>query len=190
MLPEVEYREVEGFPLYRIGSDGSVWSLNERSGRMRSEWRRMNPSKDKTGYLRVEVRNQDGMTRKLLHRLVLETFVGPCPDGMEACHGPDSNRTNCCISNLRWDTHIANCADRPNTAGEDNPYAILTNAIVEQIRNEYAAGFNVIKEIAKKYNVAENSIRYLLKGKSYKSAPGPIFQGSVRGVRAVYRQVA
>lgn len=46
-----------------------------------------------------------------VHRLVLEAFVGPCPDGMEACHGndvPGDNR----LENLRWDTKRANHADK------------------------------------------------------------------------------
>ena len=43
--------------------------------------------------------------------MVLETFVGPCPDGLECCHNNDlfcDNR----LENLRWDTHRANIADR------------------------------------------------------------------------------
>jgi hypothetical protein len=49
-------------------------------------------------------------TRKV-HRLVLETFVGPCPDGMECCHNngdPADNR----LENLRWDTLSSNAYDR------------------------------------------------------------------------------
>lgn len=44
------------------------------------------------------------------YRLVLEAFVGPCPEGEEACHNngdPLDNR----LENLRWDTHEANMLD-------------------------------------------------------------------------------
>lgn len=46
-----------------------------------------------------------------VHRLVLETFVGPCPDGHIACHN-DGNPANNKLTNLRWDTHQANADDR------------------------------------------------------------------------------
>lgn len=49
--------------------------------------------------------------RKYVHRLVLEAFVGPCPDGMEACHG-DGVRTNNALRNLRWDTRSENHRDK------------------------------------------------------------------------------
>lgn len=47
---------------------------------------------------------------KSVHRLVLEAFVGPCPFGMEGCHG-DGDPFNNKLDNLRWDTHQANMHD-------------------------------------------------------------------------------
>lgn len=47
----------------------------------------------------------------LVHRLTLEAFVGPCPQGMEGCHNngdPWDGR----VSNLRWDTHASNMHDK------------------------------------------------------------------------------
>lgn len=54
-------------------------------------------------------RDGTGFTR-LVHRLVLEAFVGPCPDGMEGCHWDDDPKNNP-LSNLRWDTLSANRHD-------------------------------------------------------------------------------
>lgn len=42
--------------------------------------------------------------------LVLEAFIGPCPEGMECCHN-DDDRANNQLSNLRWDTHTNNVKD-------------------------------------------------------------------------------
>jgi hypothetical protein len=45
-----------------------------------------------------------------IHGAVLEAFVGPRPEGMEACHNngnPAANR----LENLRWDTHAGTVAD-------------------------------------------------------------------------------
>lgn len=45
-----------------------------------------------------------------VHHLVLKTFVGPRPEGMQGCHN-DGNRVNNRLSNLRWDTQSANQLD-------------------------------------------------------------------------------
>lgn len=42
--------------------------------------------------------------------LIAETFLGPCPEGMECCHN-DDNRANNRLDNLRWDTHQNNVKD-------------------------------------------------------------------------------
>jgi HNH endonuclease/NUMOD4 motif len=47
----------------------------------------------------------------LMHRLVLEAFVGPCPRGMQCCH-KDGNRANNKLENLRWDTQKKNEQDK------------------------------------------------------------------------------
>jgi hypothetical protein len=46
----------------------------------------------------------------LIHRLVLEAFVGPCPPGLECCHN-DGDRSNAALANLRWDTRSSNTLD-------------------------------------------------------------------------------
>ena len=52
------------------------------------------------------------MEYRLVHRLVLEAFVGPCPTGMESCHFPDRNPANNKLDNLRWATHAENENDK------------------------------------------------------------------------------
>ncbi len=50
-------------------------------------------------------------TTRRIHRLVLESFVGPCPFNHQACHN-DGNASNNTIENLRWDTKISNENDK------------------------------------------------------------------------------
>jgi hypothetical protein len=55
---------------------------------------------------------KDGQTHSCrVHQLVLEAFVGPCPEGMEALHGNGVRHDNRRI-NLRWGTPAENAADR------------------------------------------------------------------------------
>lgn len=51
-----------------------------------------------------------GRTR-LVHQVVLEAFVGPCPDGHESRH-LDGDRTNNTLANLSWGTPSENYADK------------------------------------------------------------------------------
>jgi len=63
------------------------------------------------GYLRVGLYRNRKKKYPFAHRLVLEAFIGPCPEGLEACH-EDGNPANNNLSNLRYDTHQANSFDR------------------------------------------------------------------------------
>lgn len=55
---------------------------------------------------------RDGRQRRFyVHRLVLAAFVGPCPPGMEGCHG-DGDPLNANLTNLRWDWPSANNRDK------------------------------------------------------------------------------
>lgn len=58
---------------------------------------------DKFGYLQVRLCKDGIPATKLAHRLVLEAFVGPCPEGMETRH-LDGDPTNNKVCNLAWGT--------------------------------------------------------------------------------------
>src|SRR5262245_49145298 len=89
----VEYRDLDslGFYGYRVGNDGSIWSRHRRGRKWPhlshlGKWWRMK-GWNRKGYHRVRLFACDGITShdKDVHQLVLETFVGPCPPGMECC---------------------------------------------------------------------------------------------------------
>src|ERR1051326_498956 len=144
--PLVEYRDVPGYPGYRVGSDGSFWS-RWRGGKSRRPihpWKRRGTPTPR-GYLVVSrFRLEGGTCERVLHQLVLEVFVGPCPDGMEACHGAGGPADNS-IGNLRWDTHSANASDAIAQGafpiGESNGLSKLTAADVARIRKLRASGY-------------------------------------------------
>ena len=102
----------QGF--YEVSSQGGVWSVERlvknRHGQRRVRARRLKETPGSDGHLRVSLHREGRATTKSVHRLVLEAFVGPCPPGMEGCHGPGGVRDNS-VSNLRWDTRSANIQD-------------------------------------------------------------------------------
>ena len=72
----------------------------------------LNPTKsNKLGHLSVHLGSNKQKWTLSVHRLILETFVGQCPDGMECCHNNGIANDNR-IENLRWDTHENNNKDR------------------------------------------------------------------------------
>lgn len=170
----VEYRELVGFPGYRVGSDGSLWTNLVRSGygkwRSGSEWRRKATSVCNSGYAFASLYVNGKRCNLLIHRLVLEAFVSPCPDGMEACHA-DGDRLNNTLKNLRWGTCVENCSDRArhgNTcSGEKNAQAIVTEAEVVEIRTLLQQGV-CQTEIAKKYRVHKTTISLIAARKTWK----------------------
>ena len=99
-----EWRPAAGFPSYLVSNWGRVASIVNTPIIMK-------PGRDGRGYATVVLSGRPKARTVRVHRLVLSAFVGPCPEGMEACHW-DGNRMNNHIDNLRWDTHKANCGDR------------------------------------------------------------------------------
>ena len=65
---------------------------------------------DHNNHMYVSLCHSGNISRKYIHRLVLEAFVGPCPNGAEGCHW-DDNPLNNNLENLRWDTRSANRQD-------------------------------------------------------------------------------
>lgn len=114
------WRAVQGFEgLYKVSDLGRVRSLDRtvvrrRYGKLipvRRVGRRLRFDLDKDGYLRVRL-YRDGVSLKVAaHVLVLESFVGPRPRGLEALHC-DGNPANNALSNLRWGTTSENQRDR------------------------------------------------------------------------------
>lgn len=186
----VEYRPVPGFPGYRVGNDGSIWSCLKlvplrgpgakgTKSIISDEWRRLKPSRHlpKPGE-RIKSRHALGISlwrhnvgrRFLVHRLVLEVFVGPCPPGMEGCHD-DGDANNNTLSNLRWDTKVANAADsRRHGAmplGERHGCAKLTEEQVVAIRSRYAAGGVTQESLARDYGVSLGHVNDLVHRKRW-----------------------
>lgn len=94
---------------YRVSDLGNVWS--ERAQRL------LKPQTLASGYQLVFLGKQDGKRLQFyVHRLVLEAFVGPCPDGLVACHW-DDDKSNNHLDNLRWATPTENNLDCVRNGG-------------------------------------------------------------------------
>jgi hypothetical protein len=138
------------YPGYLIGSHGEVMSTIKRQARILSPIRLGN-------YVGYQMRDATGRLRKVYrHRIVAETFYGPCPSGME-CRHLDGDPTNNDVLNLRWGTPRDNAADKAahgtQTAGESCGTAKLTAEAVRSMRAERAANGTPYKAIAAAHGV-------------------------------------
>ena len=164
---DVNYKEVPGFPGYRVGSDGTFWT-NRKPGPGATryvEWRRKSICPRRDGYVWVGM-VRDGIDYgRALHRLVLGAFVGPPPPRCVACHNNGSRGDNR-LDNLRWDTTSNNLADRkahrtvPSQAGESNNRAKLNARIVRTIRQLRAKGV-ARKVIAERYQIHPVTLSFI-----------------------------
>jgi hypothetical protein len=90
--------EIPGFQYYYINTEGTI--IQVMSETLAVTVVPYNNSKKKC--LAVQLVKQNGVsTTALVRRLVLLTFVGPCPKGCLAIH-KDGNYLNCNLSNLEW----------------------------------------------------------------------------------------
>lgn len=171
-VPEI-WKAVKGFEgMYEVSNMGRVRSLDREilqlsrsgtlvsirhKGRVLREWTMDN------GYSSIRF---CGRTR-LVHHLVLEAFVGPCPDGFEACHDPDHTRTNNALSNLRWDTPSANQMDRvkhgTSNRGERSPVSKLTEQQAIEILNSPESGI----DLARRFGVSRPTICDIRTGRTW-----------------------
>ena len=165
------WRDVVGYVgSYQVSDLGRVRSL-ERVVMMKNGisktviGRILRHSPDDLGRIRVFLSNQEGVKTIRVHRLVLEAFVGPCPEGMEGCHN-DGDHTNNQPSNLRWDTHYNNVQDmvKHGTSGKGakNAMAVLSSTQVAKIRS--MAGTMRQRDIGALYGVSQTCISKIQRG--------------------------
>lgn len=174
----VEFKDIKGFPGYRVGDDGSVWSLWMRrslgagAGGFRTigvEWTKLNPSRNASGYLMVDLRAPSpGRNTLLVSRIVCQAFHGEPPTPKhEAAHENgvrDDNRAG----NLMWKTRAENQADRlrhgTTSRGERCGMSKLTEDAVRAIRAD-ARGNKAA--MARRFGVSEAEIRRIVSRKRW-----------------------
>jgi HNH endonuclease len=163
----IEYRPILGFPDYLINNRGEITST--KSGRPKPR----KSSYNRDGYKVVRISNPDGQWKQfLVSRLVLETFVGPCPEGHQTRH-LNSIRDDNRVENLVWGTYHENYLDKvergtqtipPHKIGENNGSSVLTqNEVLDILKSTDGC-----VALSKKYNVGPSAISAIKTGVSWK----------------------
>ena len=158
-------KPIPNWPEYEITPTGEIWSVRcER-------W--LKPSMA-AGYKHIVLYRGKKEIGKSVHCLILETYVGPCPAGMEACHN-NGVKTDNRLDNLRWDTRSNNQKDaiKHGTApcsrqGSKHPSSKLTEQIVRMIIYLYRTKLFKQYELATIFNVDQSNISKIIKKHTWK----------------------
>ena len=159
---------------YQVSDDGRVRSVtrlvNCPNGKRSSPGKELSQASRGDGRRFVNLWCGNKQKSARVHRLVLETFVGPCPEGMESRH-LDGDASKNHISNLRWGTHRENEADKIThdrvSCGERQGSSKLTEGDVHWIRHFTEHGLATQAHLAKVFGVCQPQISRIHTGKEW-----------------------
>lgn len=150
------WKPIAAYPMYEISTDGQI-----RSYINGLRYRKL--AKNNQGYPLVTF-YKDGVTKTfLVHRILLETFVGPCPPGCESRH-LDGDRGNCTLENLAWGTKKENYQDKVRHGTACHRYP-------DELARKIRKSFKTIPEISEEFGVPEESVSLILRRKTHQWLP-------------------
>lgn len=165
----VQVKSIPNFPNYAISKDGQVWSKPRKYCNPVGKW--LTPGIGWYGHLSFVLRKKGKSHTIGVHRLLLETYVSPCPIGME-CRHLDGNPKNNQLENLTWGTEKENQQDRKrhgtSLEGIKHPMVKLTEQDVRMIVYIYRTGLFSQKEIAIQYNITRPNVTAIVNRKTWK----------------------
>jgi len=164
------WKDVVGYEgIYQVSDTGSIKRIKGGQGAQPNTILSQMP--DNGNYLMVCLYRNGKRTRKRVHTIVAETFVGPRPSNKHEVLHLDGCKTNNNSRNLAWGTRSDNMQDaiRHGTAttGSKNAQAKFS---VEQVKNILLAIVDgeTVTSISKRLGVSHSIISEIKSGKTYK----------------------
>ena len=164
------FKDIPGYEgFYQVGNQGRVKSLSRKYSPVEII---LSPGRDKDGYPRVVLyRDKKSLSIKV-HQLVMLTFVGECPKGLQINH-IDGNKENNHLDNLEYCTPAENVQHAHDTGlrvspyGEDNGRSKLTESQVLEIRGRYKASGVSQRKLAQEYGVNHATIGFIVRRETW-----------------------
>jgi hypothetical protein len=153
------WKNIPGFELkYAVSDRGRVYSFANKG------WRFLTPRvRRNSGHVSVAL---NGVKQRYIHELVLTTFVGPCPPGMQARHLNGVPNYNW-LDNLEWNTPGVNVVDKKHHDGQKGK--LLIGEVIS-IKQSLALGVKRC-DLAKEYGVSYSTIRCIANGQNHAEVP-------------------
>lgn len=125
METEEVWKDIEGYPRYRVSNKGNVWS--EKQNKL------LKISVNNSGYAVTTLSNKGHSRSFRTHRLVAQAFI-PNPDNLPEVNHIDEVKLNNCVENLEWCTReynnnyrTANSKSRSNVGWRKKKPMVGTN---------------------------------------------------------------
>lgn len=157
---------IKGYTHYLIDEKGNIYSLSRN--------KLLKPIKNKDGYYRVCLCENNVRHYRFVHRLVALQFIPIENPELLVVNHKDGNKINNNVDNLEWVTSRENTLHAINMnlwspCNDNNFNAKLSNEDVYKIRTMYKQGLK-ISEINKIYNnVTWENIKHIVTYKTFKN---------------------
>jgi hypothetical protein len=172
-----EWRAIPGFSDYEVSNLGRVrsWRIKGNTTKPVIEPRilRKYPSGFQQKYRSVKLYKENKGHTISVHRLVLETFIGPKPEGQETRHLNGISTDNR-LDNLAYGTHTENMADQVlhgtavSPSGEAHGMVKITEEQVLAIRQRYENKEATQRQLAKEFGLHQTTISLIVRRKKWK----------------------
>lgn len=164
-------KPIPGFHDYKINKQGVITKKNGEA---------LKPYNHPDGYPVASLKTPEGEhVCRFVHRLVLATFVGPCPPRKQCAH-LDGNPKNCSLQNLAWVTCKENMNHKrlhgTHQEGPSSSNAKFSAKDIIEIRRLYRRDRNNCsnaKMLAERFSVNKSTIVRIVFGRTYGSVKEP-----------------
>ena len=151
-----DFRTIPGFPDYEVSNLGNVRSYKRKRPKL------LKSRKWERNYRVVSLRRDNEYHTRLVHILVMLTFVGPKPEGQCVRH-LDGDPSNNALTNLAYGTLSENQRDRI----EHKTYGMKLNVRkVKIIRGLSKCGFKRTR-LAEMFGVSRTAIHRILRQQTW-----------------------
>lgn len=171
-MAKVFYAPAVGYLGYDVATDGSIWSYwgpgGKHEGSLQITRKPLSLNSKIAGYPVVGLKTSKGKHRVVpVHLLVLAAFIGPRPDGMEACHR-NGDRGDARLGNLRWGSRKSNHRDQyrhgTRIQGESHPGAKITEEDVRLLRYLRDVEKTTFRELGERFGIHLSTAHHIYTG--------------------------
>lgn len=160
---------IPDYPGYYASPEGFIISTKYR------EPRQLKSHRAKGGYRNISMTRSDGVSKvRNVHRVIAETFHGPCPSGLQVRH-LDGDKDNNASTNLKYGSARENRddSDRHGTSplGERHGMRKLTESQVYRVRAAFDSGRYSLRDMEEMFGIGSRQITRIGLREGWSSLP-------------------